>query len=599
VLHNPYSSRFLKCSTQAIFTCADIIRGNAKVQERFAHHQVFPIGVPAPEKGAERFSNGEHKLYIIDALLDFVLTNSTLSMFDVRLAASECVQAYFYNHKPIKMHFLNRAIEGHTSGDDETSNILSILVGGPRSSQSSEPYRFWFAGVLLFHLVFDDPEAKRLVIKITDGDESQGEEVISCIQAMTGNLIAALQSGEDDRICIGYLILLCGLLFEDAEAVNDFLAEGAFVQAIVQIVQKAEKGKDIVQGLCTLLLGLIYEFSTKDSPIPRRDLHPLLASTLGREQYIHRLTRLREHSLLRNFEVLPQNLSSTAPGSLPSIYFDQITVDFVRDNYSRMLRAIDRDPRMEVARTQEGVDRDLVDSLRAQLRDKSDAVQRAESDLSDRERRLNQEQSDHRKSQETFKAELARIKNINAALQQGHEADTERTNVEHRQAISRLREDHQRMVNDSHGQLEQAQKEAQRVAQASVENQRLELAVLNRQIEQLTEANRKATETIALLRNDANESAASAEKHASRISSLDTAKDVLEENISQHITNVRRLERLLRESDLKLDATVAAVKEAQAEAITKEEARFAAQTELDDLLIVLGDLEEKRVNDKV
>lgn len=523
-------------------------------------------------------------------------------MFDVRLAASECIQAYFYNHKPIKMHFLNRAIEGHTSGDDETSNVLSILVGGPRNSQSSEPYRFWFAGVLLFHLVFDDPEAKKLVMKITDGDESQGEEVISCIQAMTGNLIATLESGEDDRICVGYLILLCGLLFEDAEAVNDFLAEGAFVRAIVQNLQKADKSREIAQGLCALLLGLMYEFSTKDSPISRRDLHPFLASTLGREQYIQRLTRLREHPLVRNFEVLPQGLSSpTPPGSsLPPIYFDQVTVDFVRDNYSRMLRAIDRDPRIEVlARTQEGVDRDLVDSLRAQLRDKSDAVQKAASDLSDRERRLNQEQSDHRKSQETFKAELARIKNINAALQQGHEADTERADAEHRLVVSRLREDQQRTAQDLTGQLEQAQREAQLAAQASTENHRLSLAALNRQIEQLTATTRTASETITLLRQNAAESAATLAQQVSQTTDLHTTKDVLEENISQHITNVRRLETLLRESDSKLAASATAVREAQTRAEAKEEARLAAQTELDDLLIVLGDLEEKRVRDKV
>lgn len=560
---------------------------------------MYPIGAQAPEKTTERLSNGEHKVYIIDALLDLVLTNSTLSMFDVRMAACECVEAYFYNHKPIKMHFLNRAIEGHMSGDDETSNIITILVVGPRGSHSSEPYRVWFAGILLFHLVCDDPEAKKLVMRITDGDEAKGEEVVTGIQAMTGNLIAALQGADDERICVGYLITLCGLLYEDFEAVNDLLGEGSTVQALIQVVRRNEKDKDIVQGLSTLLLGLIYEFSTKDSAVPRKALHPLLTSNLGREQYVQKLTRLRQHPAVRNFEVTPQNLSSTPPGNLPAVFFDQTSVDFIKDNFSRMLRAIDRDPRMEVVRTHEGVDRDIVDSLRAQLRDKSDAVQKAESDLSDRERRLNQEQADHRKSQETFKAELARIKNINQALQRGHEAESTRIEAEHQQVLARTVDEHQRKTKEITTMLERVQKDAQTQAIADAEAHRVELTTFHRQIEQLGEAVRKANDTIEILRKNAIGDSETIKQHTSQAESLRNEKELLEENISQHITNIRKLETHLQESDKKTQAAIDSERATLDKLKSTEEARQAAQTELDDLLIVLGDLEEKRVKDKV
>ncbi len=455
-----------------------MIRGNGKLQERFAHNQVDIRTASQVNGEARNTQDGIQKVYIIDALLDLTLTAAPPSIFDVRCASCECIQAYFYDHTDIRHHFLHRAVEGHTSGSDETSNILTILIAGPQRCQSNDPYRLWFAALLAFHLVFEDTEAKSSAMGIREGDAEKGEEVITSIQAITGNLITALQGGDDDRICIGYLLLLCGWLSEDADAVNDLLGEGSTVQSLIQATLKKEKGREMVQGLCAFLLGLIYEFSTKDSPVPRRTLQPLLASGLGREQFIQRLTRLRQDPLLRNFEVLPQGLFSSSPGSLPEVYFDRTFVDFVKDNFNRVARAIDRDPGLEVARLHEGVDRDLLDSLRSQLGDKDSALQRAESNHLTMEQRLGQEQADHRRSQELFNAELARIKNINEALQKGHEADIEQKDVDFGANLNGIKEEHQRQIQDMSAQIQQAHSEAETRAVAVSEQHKSEIAQL-------------------------------------------------------------------------------------------------------------------------
>jgi hypothetical protein len=383
---------------------------------------------PVTEPDVKSGQNGITKVYVIDGLLDLTLSVPFLQAFDARLAACECIKAYFYNHPAIRQHFLRRAIGGHTSGVDETANILTALLRPADKNYSSDPYRPWLAAVLFFHLIFEDAEAKSLAMSIAEGDASNGEEVVTCIQSIAANIVTAMQMGEDDRVLIGYLMLLCGWLFEDPDAVNDFLAEGSNVQSVMQAVSQGDRDSVIVQGLCAILLGIIYEFSTKDSPLPRTTLHSILTSRIGRDQYIDRLTNLRRHPLLRDFEVLPQKLSAAPLGGLPEIYFDKTFVDFVKDNFSRLLRAIDRDPMMEIPvisnGIQKGISREMVDSLRSQLEEKENALQTAQSNLLSLERQLGQERADHRRVKETATLDMARIGNVNEALQRHHEDET-------------------------------------------------------------------------------------------------------------------------------------------------------------------------------
>jgi len=415
---------------QALTTCADLIRGNQSIQEAFAQLQVNSVLDEPPAEGNETPTthNGIPKVYVIDGLLDLTLSVPIHTAFDSRLAACQCIKAYFFNHQVIRKHFLRRAIEGHASGADETANVLTTLLQPLDSHSSGDPYRYWFAAVILFHLIFEEPAAKVLAMSVAEGDASTGEEVVTCIQTITANLVTGIQKNADERVLVAYLMLLCGWLFEDPDAVNDFLGEGSNLSGLVQAVLQISGGGAIVSGLCAMLLGIVYEFSTKDSPVPRATIHSILASQLGRDQYIDRMTKLRAHPLLRDFEVLPQKLGPASLGGLPEVFFDRSFVDFVKDNFSRLLRAIDRDPGMEIPivanGVQKGISREMVDSLRSQLEEKEKALQKSEEDVISYQRQLEQEQSDHRRNKEMAAVEIARIKNVNDSLQRHHEEET-------------------------------------------------------------------------------------------------------------------------------------------------------------------------------
>ena len=566
-------------------TTADLIRGNNTLQEKFAQRDVlFHMDIPpTPTTPATAKTNGQVSratnsmtVNVIQGLLDLALAVSFAQAFDVRLAALECIKAYLYGHGPIRMHFLQRAQKGHLSQEYEADNVFTILLEDANRWRNADPYRKWIAAVLLFHLLHEDYEAKSCAMSITEGDAEKGEEVVTCIQALSGNLISKSQKGDDDRVIIGYLMVLSGWLYENPDAVSDFLQEGSNVQSLIQMVLQPSPQKVLVAGLCAFLLGIIYEFSSKDSPIPRATLHEILTTRLGREQFNDKMTKLREHSYVRDYEVLPQGYVSDQVGSLPEVYFDKTFVDFLKDNFSRVLRAIDRDPGIEVSvvanGVQKGISRELVDSLKSQVEDRSQALQKAESEILTLERKLGQEQADHRKAKEFAAIELSRIKSVNESLQKNHEEETRKMQEGHQRAISDATKSVERAVASMQTEAKKIKDEHESMAakmrarhEAEVQDLKVSLNKLEKQLEK------------------------AAKDHAQ---DLRTAHE-------EYSANTEALEARLRRAEEKAEEAEARAASAQEEAREKEQARASVQTELDDLFVVLGDLEEKRSEDKV
>jgi intracellular protein transport protein USO1 len=292
-------------------------------------------------------ADGDSKISIVDALLETVFAAPARATFDIRLAACECIKAYFKNNSQIQLGFLNYTIHGYNRHEYEATNILTTLVEGG-AVRVKDPYRIRFASVLLFHLISDNTIAKATLMKVSEGDAERGEEVITCIQLIAGNLVASIERDEDERVIIAYFMLLCTWLFEDTAAVNDFLEEGSLLQTLIQRVSMPT-GNVLVKGLAATLVGILYHYSTKESPIPRRNLQEYLASSMGRDNYLRALFNLRQHKSVREYGVpVREDSGSTSSAQLrPEAYFDSTFVDFLNDNFSIFNRALDRDPDSE------------------------------------------------------------------------------------------------------------------------------------------------------------------------------------------------------------------------------------------------------------
>jgi len=396
-----------------------MIRGNAGLQESFATLQV-PAPFQSTAEDHTATGSGLAKVYVIDGLLDLTLSLPLPQRFDLRRSAYECLKAYFQNHPEIRLHFLRRAIDGHRAGVDETANVLTVLLRS--TADTTDPYRIWFAAMITLHLLFENPTAKTLALGVTEGDASTGEEVVTSVQNVAANLVRGLKRDVDPRVLVAYLVLLASWLFEDPDAVNALLGEGSLIQDLSQ----PSSPNEVVQGLCALLLGIAYEFSTKDSPIPRSTLHTILASRLGRDRYLEKLGRLRSNPLMRDFEVGPQKWDLSG-GMLPEVFFDQTFVDFFKDNYGRFVRAIDRDPGIEVSvvtnGVQKGISRELVDSLRARIDEQDKRIQTIEFESIALRRQLELEQMEHKKTRDTCVNDIAKMRSTTDGHQRRHEEE--------------------------------------------------------------------------------------------------------------------------------------------------------------------------------
>lgn len=710
VLSIAFGQRFsVSVTSKALATCADLIRGNPPLQERFGDIEVSWGSTPRDHQTMNGDAEPE-RINVIEAFLKLSLEPAPNSLLDARLAACECMKAFFAHHVGIRMHVLRRAIEGHTSGQDRIPNIISVLLTAPESRGNADPYQVWMASVLMLHLLFDDVEAKATAMKVTEGDAERGEEVVTSVQSVVGNLITGLQRGDDERITVGYLMLLCGWLFEDPDVVNDLLGEGSSIQTLLQEVKHQRTPSKLTPGLCTVLLGIIYEFSTRDSPIPRVTLHKLLVEQLGREQYIDKITKLRECPLVRDFEVLPQTAAGQLDGGLPEVFFDRSFVEFLKDNFSRLIRAIDREPGFEVSivanGVEKGVSRELVDSLRAELEDRSQTVQKLETDIVTIQSKLEQEQLDHRKTRESASVELSKIQHTYQSSQLSHAQELSKLEEQQKQSKNELLKQHGEQLRAIDNQLKQASAKYERKStrlrehheqevsgfhktirtlEAELSNAREqhigEVAGLRRTIQELEQRISQSQESHAVQVADLHQKLQDSEstlssikvKHETEVSEFKSTIQTLESNLTDtkgkheaetadlkktleilqsskgqqeaqtddlkktiealqsdlekaqgkskdlETTNdgysskfttlenrATEAERKAQEAESQAHSAAKALKDiqiqlerARSEAKEKEEARQAAQSELDDLLIVFGDLEAKRTEDKV
>ncbi|KAB8068453.1 p115 like vesicle tethering protein [Aspergillus leporis] len=572
VLSTAFSQRFsVNVTSKALATCADLIRGNQPLQEKFGDVEVF-WGTQPTENAAngDVADKGLQRINVIEALLKLSLEPATLQLLDARLAACECVKAFFTNHSGIRIHVLRRAIDGHLSGQDEIPNILTALLVPPESRGNADPYQTWMASVLMFHLLFENAEAKTIAMGVTEGDAENGEEVITCVQSIVGNLITGMQRGDDERISLGYLMLLCGWLFEEPDAVNDFLGEGSSIQSLLQEIKHRYASNVLVSGLCTILLGVIYEFSSKDSPIPRQTLHKLLAEQLGREQYIDKITRFRESPMVRDFEVLPQTVGGQYEGGLPEIFFDKTFVDFLKDNFGRMIRAIDREPGLEISiitnGVERGVSRELVDSLKAELEERSQAVQNLESNLIALQNKLEQEQLELRKIRETSSMETTRIQQINESLQRHHAQELATLDQKHQLAKNELVKQYGEQLRSIDNQLKESSAEYERKSQKVRQLHEVEVADLQKAIDslekELSRARGQHANEVAELKTTMQALESSADKikedHAAEVSALHGTVQKLESEVDKnkdlHTTEVSDLNKTIQTLQSEIDA---------------------------------------------
>ncbi|KAI5267465.1 hypothetical protein E4T47_08035 [Aureobasidium subglaciale] len=598
----------------ALKTCADAIIFNAPLQEAFASFQVPVISEdPAPIDGVAAAKSQPKIMYVIEALLNLVLSASLIRTVDLRSAGCSLIKAYFHGHDRIKLHFLQRAIAGYTEGEEEDINILSTLLNGPQLGPATpDPPRFVFASDITSQLLFNLQDAKSMLMGVSEGDAEKGEDVITAIQTLSGHLLSSLQNDFDPQISISYLSLLITFLFDEPAAVNDCLAEGSSLMGVLidnalltansQVA--SDPIKSLLPGLSAILLGTIYEFSTKDSPIPRRTLHPLLTSKLGRQKYFDALMQFRQNPIIRDSEFLAPEIEGAA------ILFDDEFVDWFKDEYGRLKRVIDREPGIEVVRPSDvGIDRDVLDDLREKIKTRDDRLQQIEQDDLAAKQKADQAEAEHRhqiqslqSSQRSMEAEVERVKRINEALQRDHDLELHRVSgelrsqlaqfqLESRNNLQTLRDQHKQELERLKGQNGASlaserslwEDKARKAAEQATREQRAAL-------EKVTEEHCKATEQAAEEQRMRIDQVAS--EHRKVLDELNATVQQKDKTIKEHETAISdhaRSEKILKQEHA---ATTTTLEKLRSEFDGSKTERSKLEKELETTKALQKDLQQ-------
>jgi hypothetical protein len=465
-----------------VITPADAEHNTAEEQKR---PQSNGIAVNGRGKTSTRASLERRRSYIIEALLNLCLDQREQDPL-LRAAACGLIQAYLAEHDVVKGHFLRRAVAGHAEGET-SANVLVTLLHPPENDVLGVVHASW----IVQGLVVDSGEGKAIFAAVKEGNEEEGEDVVTAIQALGTQLQASLQAPVDERMVAAYASLLTTLLWDFAVGVDDLLAEGSsLLQGLLAVVKTPSD--PIVTGLAAVLLGVIYEFSTKDSPIPRRTLAPLLQQKLGRTKYLDALLQLRRQPAIRDFD-LDQETDEGGDGLLSNVF-----VNIFQLEYTRLRRAVDKDPGVEVlpdSAVEAGVDRDIFDDLRQQAQSAKDAMMQAQQEAVDATQKAEQDRLNIGKELQTATAEIQRLRKINEAMQQAHEAEFEKLTKQHEQEKNTIQTRHQHAINAVRQEVERASQATlrERDAAAAQKIRELERRIAELGNEHRKEANGHAT----------------------------------------------------------------------------------------------------------
>ncbi|GAA5870110.1 hypothetical protein JCM3774_002595 [Rhodotorula dairenensis] len=344
----------------------------------------------------------------------------------VRAAAANLFTSYVAGSTETQLGVLSTMLapppdEGHTLSSG--SVILHALRSFPSTARDGEfdSYVPFFACLLFSHLIMHSEVCKEVARKIYfQGDETSPggmgdvDDRITLVGVLVGNLMMAqreqaqsVNAGlgpervlEWSRIMVGYLTALSIWMWESPATVKEFLSEGSNLQVLIQPITQSSGVDSVVQGLCTFLLGVCYEYNREPGPISRETLHPILQSRVGPDQFVSRILRLREDPRFRNvgpnvLELVDEDDALAEDlGEEDGLWFDFSFVEFLKTNYISVQRSILVDPHASSGITQSmsGISPEVLAALRASL-----AAQTRELDeLRDALRSLHQEREQER-----------------------------------------------------------------------------------------------------------------------------------------------------------------------------------------------------------
>ncbi|SCU88823.1 LADA_0E12244g1_1 [Lachancea dasiensis] len=342
-----------------LLAAADMIRDNGEVQQAFKKIDV-PMFDPSVS-GAQKNNTGK-LVPVTELLLNWCFFANSVHTFEIRYASSELLKAFLDNNMDIQLSFIRDQIalyeesdllgESEEVGDRKLGIFHIILEYDPELKLN--PYKLYFAVDLVLFLFDRDSTGgnKDLMrgIKCEGYDDAnEHQNTLGPIQTVLELLLTSF-SLEDFRVSISYLSLLICWLYEDRNAVDDFLSNKAVLNSLISYSSHMKEEGITANCLTCMVLGVAYEFSTQKSPLSRSEVYKLLSQGIGVNNYFSKVKQFNECSLFtvcQRMETTVGNFETDDSG-LPKVYFSPYFTALIKDNFYRVQTALKRGPEIEV-----------------------------------------------------------------------------------------------------------------------------------------------------------------------------------------------------------------------------------------------------------
>ncbi|EGW35679.1 uncharacterized protein SPAPADRAFT_48648 [Spathaspora passalidarum NRRL Y-27907] len=420
----------------ALLTAADAISGNANIQFAFSQIDV-PYIDPSLPTTLQTYTS---TIPVPIALLNWCLFINSVHAFDIRVGSLTCLKAYFNENEEAKQAFLQDQIKAYSDSSyfeniqqekqkqqEEGQQVKPVVdshaVATPFGNLFTtlmdydadinlNPYRIWFSSLILMNLLDTNRQFAR---SVHTGTLDTEEEVMTSIAAMASLLITHLERGSDQRIAMGYIQLLTYWMYEDFDAVNDFVSDQSVVTSLLSwLADHTTESNVLISGMATILLGVAYEFSSKDSPTSRESLHSLMVKSLGRDNYALKVKQFRLNPAFKDCDDLSMFTDVKDEQGLPKVYFDMSYVQLIKENFPRIKRALWHDPigepRGKITYEEfEELDTQVTELLK-ELNDEKRRAGAHETELNSKIEELTQASTDLREKLEHSERELTIVK---------------------------------------------------------------------------------------------------------------------------------------------------------------------------------------------
>ncbi|CAI4057633.1 hypothetical protein SKDZ_04G1810 [Saccharomyces kudriavzevii ZP591] len=370
----------------ALLTAANMIRGNQYAQLEFSKIDV-PYFDPSMPVNSTTNGGPIRLVPVVSILINWMLYANSVHTFDTRVACSRLLKAYLMDNLDIQKDFLFKQVRlcnlpsTATDNEDTKENGISDNANTGNFNEDTDakdnmgdenflkaslfevllnydaelnlnPFKLFFTTDIFMFLFQQENkcsvELREITRNVTTGNDLDDEEPLKAIQTISELLTTSL-SAADIRIPISYLTFLIYWLFGDLKATNDFLSDKSVIKSLLSFSYQIQDEDVTVKCLVTMLLGVAYEFSSKESPFPRKEYFELISKSLGRDNYASRIKQFKKDSFFskvnRNEDsILTPQLDETG---LPKVYFSTHFIQLFNENMYRLETALSHNPEEE------------------------------------------------------------------------------------------------------------------------------------------------------------------------------------------------------------------------------------------------------------